>query len=246
MPGMLQHMELVAEGVWLVRGGMPKVMNVYLIEDEGGMTMFDAGISGMEKNLAKAAAPYGGIKRIVLGHGHADHRGSAAAFAADGIEVFCHEEEVADAQGDGGLHYFTMDTLSFPPARFLMPKMLHSWDGGPVKITGSLREGDGIAGFDVVHLPGHAPGLIGLWRESDGVALVSDTFYTLDPQTGRKGQPRVPLGAFNQDTEAAKASIRKLSALDPKIAWPGHAGPMTDDAADKLEWLADNGGTLPK
>lgn len=229
-----------------MRGGMPKVMNVYLIEDEGGMTMFDAGISGMEKHLAKAAAPYGGIKRIVLGHSHTDHRGAAAALEADGVPVFCHEEEVADAQGDGGLHYFHTDTLTFPPARFLMPKMLHQWDGGPLKLTGSLREGDSIAGFDVVHLPGHAPGLIGLWRESDGVALVSDTFYTLDPQTGRKGRPRVPLGAFNHDTEVAKASIRKLSALDPKIAFPGHAKPMKDNISDNLEWLADNGGVLPK
>jgi hydroxyacylglutathione hydrolase len=240
-------MEQIADGVWLVRGGVPRVMNVYLIEDEGGMTMFDAGIKGMEKHLAQAAAPYGGIKRIVLGHGHADHRGSAALLAsAEGIEVFCHESEVADAEGDGGLHYFHIETLSFPPARFLMPKMLKSWDGGPVKISGSLNEGDSIAGFDVVHLPGHAPGLIGLWRESDGVALVSDTFYTLDPQTGRKGAPRVPLGAFNLDTEMAKASIRKLSALDPKIAWPGHAGPMVKDVGDQLVWLADHGGTLKR
>ncbi len=35
----------IAEGVWLVQGGFPqKVMNVYLIEDEGQVTVFDAGI----------------------------------------------------------------------------------------------------------------------------------------------------------------------------------------------------------
>ncbi|MGH2906577.1 MAG: MBL fold metallo-hydrolase, partial [Solirubrobacterales bacterium] len=211
-------MEQIADGVWLLRGGMPKTFNVYLIEDENGLTMFDAGISAMYKQIAKAAAPHGGVKRVVLGHSHTDHRGSAPKFAADGAEVWCHEAEVADAEGDGGLHYFHCETLSFLPARYVMPRLLDQWDGGPVKISRALNEGDRVAGFDVVHLPGHAPGLIGLWRESDGLALVSDTFYTLDPQTGRKGAPRVPLGAFNQDTEVARASIRKLSALSPQVA----------------------------
>ena len=245
MPGILHRMEQIAEGVWLVRGGVPRVMNVYLIEDQGGMTMFDAGIKGMEHQLAKAAAPYGGIKRIVLGHGHPDHRGSAARLSqAEGIEIFCHEAEVADAEGDGGVHYFHVDKLTFPPARMLMSPMLKRWDGGPVKISGTLGEGDSIAGFDVVHLPGHAPGLIGLWRESDRLALVSDTFYTLDPQTARKGAPRVPLDAFNLDTALARESIRKLGALSQSVAWPGHAGPMTGDTAGQLEWLAEHGGVF--
>ena len=96
-----------------------------------------------------------------------------------------------------------------------------------------------MAGFKVVHLPGHAPGLIGLWRESDRLALVSDCFYTLDPQTGRHGPPRVPHAAFNQDTEQARASIRKLAALEPAAAWPGHAEPVTGDVAGTLRRVAD-------
>ena len=56
-----------------------------------------------------------------------------------------------------------------------------------MQIAGTVKEGDEIAGFKVIHLPGHAPGLIGLWRESDRLALISDCFYTLDPQTGLKG-----------------------------------------------------------
>ena len=86
-----------------------------------------------------------------------------------------------------------------------------------------------IAGFEVVHLPGHAPGLIGLFRESDRLALVSDRIYTLDPQSGRKEPAHVPHPAFNQDTEQARASIRKLAALDPPTVWAGHADPVTGD-----------------
>ena len=87
----------------------------------------------------------------------------------------------------------------------------------------------------MIDLPGHAPGLIGLWREADRLALTSDTFYTLDPQTGRKGAPRVPHPAFNWDTEQARASIRKLAEMEPASAWPGHADPLTGDVRGQLE-----------
>src|SRR5262249_4297590 len=82
-----------------------------------------------------------------------------------------------------------------------------------------------------IELPGHAPGLIGLFRESDRLALVSDCIYTLDPQTGIKGAARVPHPAFNADTEQARASIRKLAALDPATVWAGHADPVSADVA---------------
>ena len=45
--------ERIADGVWLVRGGIPKTMNVYLIEDDGGVTVFDAGISDMTAPVAR-------------------------------------------------------------------------------------------------------------------------------------------------------------------------------------------------
>jgi hydroxyacylglutathione hydrolase len=228
--------ERVAEGVWLVRGGFPlKTMNVYLIEDEGGgVTMFDAGIKAMSTGLAAAASSLGGLNRIVLGHSHGDHRG-----AAPGLQVptFCHPIERIDAEGDGGWHYFDFSKVSVP-ARWTLPRLLPVWDGGPVAIAGTVEEGDDVSGFRVVHIPGHAPGMIALFRESDRVALTSDCFYTLDPGTGRHGAPRVPLHGFNLDTEQARASIRKVAALEPTVAWPGHAEPVTGDVRGQLEQAA--------
>jgi steroid delta-isomerase-like uncharacterized protein len=227
----------VADGVWVIRGGFPqKTMNVYLIEDDGGVTVFDAGIRSMTKGVGSIAAQHGGINRIVLGHGHADHRGAAPGL---GVPVYCHPEEVADAEGDGGSYYFDFSKLERAFARVMMPRLLRSWDGGPVKIAGTVEEGDDVAGFKVIHLPGHAPGLIGLWRESDSLALVSDTLYTLDPETGRHGHPRVPHRAFNKDTEQARESLRKLAAMEPSAAWPGHADPVTGDVRSQLEKAAD-------
>jgi steroid delta-isomerase-like uncharacterized protein len=228
----------VAAGVWLVQGGFPrKVMNVFLIEDEGQVTVFDAGIKGMTNGIATHAAGLGGIKRIVLGHGHPDHRGAAPGL---GAPVFCHPDEVEETQGDGGEHYFDFSKLDWY-ARGAMPLFLRSWDGGPVQVEGTVAEGDDVAGFKVVAFPGHAPGMIGLWRESDRLALVSDTIYTLDPQTGFKGAPRVPHRAFNHNTEQAVASLRKLAAMEPALVWPGHADPVTGDVRAQLERAADEG-----
>jgi glyoxylase-like metal-dependent hydrolase (beta-lactamase superfamily II) len=85
----------------------------------------------------------------------------------------------------------------------------------------------------VIHLPGHAPGLIGLWRESDRLALASDCFYTLD-MWGRSCPASVPAETYNYDTRQARESIRKLAALEPAAAWAGHAKPITGDVRGQL------------
>jgi len=227
--------EPVADGVWRVRGGVPREMNVYLIADDGGVTVFDAGVRSMAKAITAAGAGLGGINRVVLSHAQPDHRGAAGRL---GAPILCHPADRTDAEGDAGAHYFHLDRLA-PHARVIYPPLLRMWDGGPLEIAGTVDEGDDVGGFRVVHLPGHAPGLIGLYRERDGVALVSDAFYTLDIQTGLHGAPRVAHPAFNADTEQARASIRKLAALTPTAAWPGHAEPLTGDVAAQLERAAN-------
>jgi hydroxyacylglutathione hydrolase len=222
--------ELVAEGVWVVQG-QPGRCNVYLIEDEsvGGVTLYDAGARTMVRAVASAGAKLGGIKRIVLGHGHTDHRGTAPAL---GVPVLCHPEEVQDAEGSGGFRYWPEGLVGLPTPQRQIHRAMHrwAWDGGPVKISETLSEGDQVAGFKVIELPGHAPGQIGLWRESDRLALVSDCFYTLD-MWGRSCDPHVPEPLYNYDTEQAKASIRKLAELEPAAAWPGHAKPLVSSGA---------------
>jgi hydroxyacylglutathione hydrolase len=229
-------LERVADGVWVLRGGIPRTMNVYLLEDEGGgVTLFDAGIRMMTHAVATAAAPLGGINRVVLGHADADHRGSAPGL---GAPVFCHPADRDAAESDDAARdYFHFERLGIP-GRWAYPHLLRFWDGGAVEIAGTVEEGDDVSGFRVVHLPGHAPGLIGLFRDSDRLALTSDCFYVVDPETSRRVPPGPPHEAFNQDTEQARASMRKLAALEPSAAWPGHLHPLTGDVRAQLERAA--------
>jgi hydroxyacylglutathione hydrolase len=220
-------MEKVADGVWLLRGDARKSMNIYFLEDGDGVVQFDAGTKAMVKKARAAAQQLGGLKRIVLGHAHADHRGTAPSM---GVPVYCHADDVADAESDASIAPY-MEISQLPiPARWIYPTLLRRWDGGAVKIDGTVAEGDEVAGFRVLHFPGHAPGLIGLWRESDRLALVSDVIYLVDStKMGRplpKGEASVPHPAWNWDHAKAKESIRKLAALEPALVCTGHDEPL--------------------
>ena len=230
------RLEPIADDVWLVRGGLIRhIMNVYLIVHGGTVTVFDAGIKAMTRHVADAAASLGTLDRVVLGHSHAEHRGIAPSL---GVPVWCHEDEADDARSDGGAHYFHYESIRALRARWVVPLFVRLWDGGPVDVAGTLKEGDRVAGFEVVHFPGHAPGLIGLWRTSDRLALVSDTVYTLDPETGRFGEPRLPHRAFNKNMDQTRRSVYKLADLDPRVVCTGHGDPVTGDVRERLRRAA--------
>jgi steroid delta-isomerase-like uncharacterized protein len=231
-----RDLERVTDGVWVLRGGFPRTMNAYLIEDEGGgVTLFDSGIAAMSGALAAAAAPLGGINRVVLSHSDADHRGGAPALR---VPVLCHPADRAAAEDESPVRdYHRMERLGVP-ARWAYPWLFRYWDGGALEIADTVEEGDDVSGFRVVHLPGHAPGLIGLFRERDRLALASDCIYMLDIETARGGRARVPHPAFNHDEEQARASIRKLAELDASAVWVAHYGPLTGDVRAELERAA--------
>jgi glyoxylase-like metal-dependent hydrolase (beta-lactamase superfamily II) len=220
-------LERVADGVWLLRGDIRGAMNIYFIEDGDGVVQFDAGTRSMRKKAAEAARELGGLKRIVLGHAHADHRGTAPYL---GAPVFCHPDEVTDAEGDKAVTpYFNLSLLPVAPVRWIYPLLLRWWDGGAVKVNGTVAEGEEVAGFKVLHFPGHAPGLIGLWRESDRVALVSDVVYLVDSARLKPlphGEASVPHPAFAWNHQVAKRCLRRLAEREPLVVGTGHDEPL--------------------
>jgi hydroxyacylglutathione hydrolase len=242
-------MEKIAEGVWVIRGDARRSMTIYFLEDSDGVVQFEAGSAKMAADAKRAAAELGGLKRVVLGHAHADHRGTAPAM---GAPVFCHPDAVEEAESPESIPpYFELEKIPVAPLRWIYPSLLRKWDGGPVKIEGTVSEGDRVAGFEVVELPGHAPGQIALWRESDRLALCTDVVYMID-SVGEKvnslgkrlppGEATVPHPLFNQDHARARESVHRLAEMEPATLCPGHAGPLRGDdlratldrAAEKL------------
>lgn len=234
-------LERVVDGVWLLRGDFRGAMNIYFLEDDDGVIQFDAGTKSMRKAARAEAAQLGGLKKVVLGHAHADHRGTAPYL---GVPVHCHPDEVADAESDAAIAPY-MDLSELPVAwvRRLYPLLLRRWDGGAVKIDGTVIEGDDVAGFEVLHFPGHAPGLIGLWRESDRVAIVSDVVYLVDSARLKElpeGEASVPHPAWAWNHERAKESVRRLAALEPRVVCAGHERPLRgENLRETLERAAE-------
>jgi glyoxylase-like metal-dependent hydrolase (beta-lactamase superfamily II) len=225
--------EKIADGVWRHAGDVRRGMNVYLVEEDdgSGVFAFDAGTKMMAGGIRKAAAELGGLTRVVLGHSHVDHRGSAPKL---GVPVYCHADEVVDATGDGGAGYQPLGEIPVTYSKWLFRATYPIWDGGPVDVAGTLDEGDRIAGFEVVHLPGHAPGQIGLWRESDRLCLCSDTIYLTDSMRPLGHHPGIypPHPVFDKDPDQTLESVLKLAALEPRMIAPGHMPPLTGEPAD--------------
>jgi hydroxyacylglutathione hydrolase len=227
----------VADGVWLLRGDLRRGMNIYFLEDGDGVIQFDAATKPMTKAVRAVREKLGPIKRIVLGHSHTDHRGTAPGLDAP---VFCHPDEVTYAERDEWPDYWDMAQLPVRWVRWIYPTLHRRWDAGGVKIAGTISEGEEIAGFRVHHFPGHAPGLIGLFRDSDRLAIVSDTIYTIDSTRLKplpEGEASVPHPVWNLDHAAAKDSVRKLAALRPATVYAGHGLPLegagVEDALEK-------------
>lgn len=235
-------LEEVGDGIYVFRGDLKKSMNIYFVRGpDGEIVQYDAGTRAMLGANRRIAQEFGGIDRVVLGHAHADHRGTAPKL---GPPVYCHPADVADAESSASIApYMNLSMLPVVPIRWLYQVLLRMWDGGAVKIAGTVEEGDQVAGFEVIHFPGHAPGQIGLWRESDRTAIVSDTIYLIDSARLKplaEGEASVPHPAWAWDHQQAKESVRKLAALKPTTVLAGHGEPLrAPDLTDVLMSAAD-------
>jgi glyoxylase-like metal-dependent hydrolase (beta-lactamase superfamily II) len=232
------------DGVEVLRvralGRLQRTTNIYLIEDDGGVVVYETGSIAAAEAIRQVADRRGGLSRILLSHAHADHRGGASRLEAP---ILCHPDELHGAEGDGwAKDGFDFSKINNPIVRALTPLVLRQMDGGPLKVAGTLTDGDIVAGFEVLHLPGHTPGQIGLWRESDRLAIVSDAVFVWDPFSiaGLPGPVRLPPPAVRPDDAAARASLRRIAALDPATVWLGHYGPITRHVRDQLERAAES------
>jgi glyoxylase-like metal-dependent hydrolase (beta-lactamase superfamily II) len=217
--------EPIGPDAWAFRAALPRHgINVFLVREGDGVVCFDTGSRELVGELRRLAAPHGGIKRVVLSHSHFDHRGGARGL---GLPVYCHAEASGDVEGNGGEYY----PPGSPAKKVIKCRVMSKLrDGGSVTVAGTIGEGDSVGTFAVIDLPGHAPGQIGLWREQDRAIIVADAFYTFDERTAH-----YPHSLYGQDDELADATLRRVAALEPEVAWPGHGPPLVGDVRGALE-----------
>jgi hydroxyacylglutathione hydrolase len=97
----------------------------------------------------------------------------------------------------------------------------------PHPVERRLAEGDKVAGFTVLDTPGHSPGHVSFWRESDRTLICGDVFFNVHPLTGREGL-REPPRILTPDPALNRESARRLAGLGPSLVLFGHGPPLRD------------------
>jgi hydroxyacylglutathione hydrolase len=210
-------MKRMAPGVWRLKEFPIPAINVYLAED----VLIDAARRWDRKRIF-AELDGVEISAVALTHVHPDHQGCAKAVCdARGVPLACHADDVDAMEG----------RRSVGSGAALIPRIYDRlWTGPPHKVDRVLAEGDEVAGFRVIHAPGHAQGEVIYFRDSDRVAICGDVVRNLSYLTGLPGI-REPPDEMTYDPPLNRRSIQKLAALEPSLILPGHGPAITDMAA---------------
>lgn len=207
-------MKRLAPGVWRLKEIPAPTINVYLAED----VLIDAGRTWDRRRIFGELEGVE-ISALALTHVHPDHQGCAKAVCdAREVPLACHADDVDAMEG----------RRSVGSGAALVPRLYDRiWTGPPHKVDRALAEGDEVAGFRVVHAPGHAPGEVIYFRDSDRVAICGDVVRNMSFLTGLPGI-RQPPDEMTYDPAENRRSIQKLAALEPSLILPGHGPAITD------------------
>lgn len=208
-------MKRVADGLYLLTGVPPNAINVYLMGD----VVVDAATRWARRRILRQVRGHR-VNAHALTHVHADHQGSSHALCeALGVPLWVGEGD-ADAQEQGLWE-------GQGPRNTLTRLQNRVWTGPPHPVARRLREGDEVAGFTVLDVPGHSPGHVAYWRESDRVLVLGDVLNGMDLRTGRRGLHEPP-ALYTLDPDTNRASARRLAALEPALVCFGHGPPFPD------------------
>ncbi len=94
------------------------------------------------------------------------------------------------------------------------------------RVDRRLAEGDEVAGFTVLDVPGHSAGHIAFWRESDSVLILGDVLTNIHVLTGLPGLHE-PKPYLTPDPERNRRSAKRLAELEPQLVL-GHGAPLRD------------------
>jgi glyoxylase-like metal-dependent hydrolase (beta-lactamase superfamily II) len=119
---------------------------------------------------------------------------------------------------------------SQPPGAFNTLQRLF-WTGPSHPVAKRLQEGDEVAGFQVLHVPGHSPGHVAYWRERDRVLILGDVAANINERRPWQVGLHEPLPRFTPDPAQNRESLRRLGALEPALCLFGHGPPVRDPAA---------------
>lgn len=228
-----------------------QIVNVVFVgnPESGDFVLVDAGMpNSADEIIAVSEEKFGAGNRpkaIILTHGHFDHVGAIIELIEHWqVPVYAHELELPYLTGQKG--YPKPDSTV---EGGMVAKMSPLFPNEPINLGTHIEKlpADGsvpyMEGFRWILTPGHTPGHVSFFRDSDRALIVGDAFVTVKQDSLYKvftqeqeinGPPRY----LTTDWKAAKESVIKLEELKPAVAITGHGLPMSGDLlATSLEEL---------
>jgi glyoxylase-like metal-dependent hydrolase (beta-lactamase superfamily II) len=207
--------KLLADGLYQLRGFPPDAINVYLMGD----VLVDAGSRHAERRILRQLADRD-VRAHALTHAHPDHQGSSHAV--------CEKLGIPYWVGEGDVKAAESGDMVTPQPDHRLPRLSQRVFAGPGHpVDRVLREGDDVAGFTVLEVPGHSAGHVAFWRESDRTLVLGDVVFNVNKAflPGTLSEPRE---FFSPDPARNRDSARRVAALEPALVCFGHGPPLRD------------------
>jgi glyoxylase-like metal-dependent hydrolase (beta-lactamase superfamily II) len=223
--------------------GVPN-SDTFVLVDAGMPNSAHKIISEVEDRFGKGAIP----EAIVLTHGHFDHVGSIVDLLEKwgDVPVYAHMLEFPflsgeqdypepDATVEGGM--LAKISRFYPHKAINIAPVLR-----PLPSDGSVPA---MPGWKWIFTPGHSPGHVSFFRESDKVLLSGDAFITVKQDSFykvfvQKEEVQGPPRYLTTDWDAAKQSVLRLNELHPVTVISGHGTHMSGtELMEGLQYLAD-------
>ena len=222
---------------------IPGLVNTYLLETAGGLTLIDTGFPRDTAKIISGIASTGrrphDVRHILLTHAHPDHIGGVAALRdLTGAQVYAHRIDAPIVETGGPFRPLTSapglrNRIVVSILRHVMKRVT------PCRVDHRLEDGVAVP-FDPdlvpIHIPGHCAGQVAfLWRRDEGVLFVADACIN------RKD---MVLAAAQEDVAEAQTSLRKLARLSFASACFGHGPPILENAGRQFKerWLVRQDG----
>jgi len=197
-------------------------VNCYLTETNRGYILIDTGSSNqrseLERELENAGCRPGNLKLIVLTHGDFDHIANAAYLREKyGTKIAMHHDDSGMVERGDMSWNRRKGKILF---RIIGPILFRFPRSDRFKADLYIDEGFDLAeygfGAQVLHIPGHSRGSIGILT-AGGDLFCGDLFESTKEPV---------LNSLMDDLAAANASVEKLRSLEINTVYPGHGKPF--------------------
>jgi len=228
----------VARGIHRIEGDLgERYVCQYLLVGEERTLLVDTGLREMPRTVI---APYLDGRRVddvLISHADVDHCGGNVVMRelAPGARFLCGETDRPWIESNAAMlagNYRWYEAYGFGPSAEDVAFLEHEL-GGDAPIDAGLQGGETLRigpgrELEVLALPGHTLGHLGLWDAETGAAIVIDAVLA-DGVYDRAGNRLIPPRYY--DATAYEATIRRVRALDPELLLTAHYDVMERAAA---------------